>query len=186
MNVFLVAHPIHNQETFQKPLNFVYFIEFYLRLCWLVSLALETISGTNTIHHILEDQSLRIPLWTEVQGWCNPTTFSGTKASGYHSELKFKDDRILAHSRGPRSPDTFWTEVQGWCNPTTFTGAKTSRYILNRSSGMMQSLFILEDQGHWITLGQVPRDDTIPLQHHCSPFQGRSFWTTPSLSQKCS
>ena len=28
---------------------------------------------------------------------------------------------------------------------------------------MIQSYFILEDRGHRITLGQMPRDDTIPL-----------------------
>ena len=113
-------------------------------------------------YHILGDQSLQIPFWTKVQGWCNPTTFSGTEVTGS---------------------------------------------ILDRCPRMIQSLFILEDRSHritsgqmsWydtiplilegrgprITLGQVPRDDTIPLQHHYSPFQGRSFRTTPTLSQKC-
>ena len=57
---------------------------------------------------------------------------------------------------------------------------------MDRCPRMIQSLFILEDRGHRITLGQVPRDDTIPLQHHHSPFRGRSFRTTPSLSRKCS
>ena len=36
-----------------------------------------------------------------------------------------------------------------------------------------------------MTLGQVSQDDTIPLQHHYCPFQGRSFQTTPILSRKC-
>ena len=56
MNVFHVLPKVHNQETFQKPLNFVYFIEFYLRLCWLVSLALETISGTNIFGAVVGDE----------------------------------------------------------------------------------------------------------------------------------
>ena len=51
---------------------------------------------------------------------------------------------------------------------------------------MIQSLFILKDRGLRITLGKIPRDDTIPLQHHYSPFRGRSFLTTPILSRKCS
>jgi len=36
-------------RNISETLNLVYFIEFYLRLCWLVSLALETISGTNSM-----------------------------------------------------------------------------------------------------------------------------------------
>ena len=73
----------------------------------------------------------------------------------------------------------------------------------------MQSHHILEDRSHRITLeqmfrddtilllsrrhksmdhfiGQMSRDDTLRLQHHCSPFWGRSFRTTPSLSRKYS
>ena len=38
---------VYNQENTSETLNLVCFIEFYLRLCWLVSLALETIYGTN-------------------------------------------------------------------------------------------------------------------------------------------
>ena len=79
------------------------------------------------------------------------------------SEPKFKDDTILPHSRGPRSPDTFWTEVQGWCNPTTFMKTEVTGSILDRCPRMIQSLFILEDRGHWITFGQMSRDDTIPI-----------------------
>ena len=79
-----------------------------------------------------------------------------------HSEPKFKDDTILPHSRGPRSPDTFWTEVQGWCNPTTFTGAKTSGYILNRSSGMMQSHHIHGGRDLQIHFELKFKDDAIP------------------------
>ena len=44
------------KKTFQKPLKFVYFIEFYLRFCWLVSLALETISGTNIFGAVVGDE----------------------------------------------------------------------------------------------------------------------------------
>ena len=51
---------------------------------------------------------------------------------------------------------------------------------------MIQSLFFLRDISLRITLGQMSRDDTLPLQHHYSPFRGRSFQTTPSLSRKCS
>ena len=58
------------KKKFQKPLNFVYFIEFYLRLCRLVSLALETISGTNT-PHIKDVESI-------VQ-WCSATMPDRTK-----------------------------------------------------------------------------------------------------------
>ena len=50
---------------------------------------------------------------------------------------------------------------------------------------MIQSHHILKDRSHQITLVQLPKDDTIPLQHHYSPFWGRYFRTTPSLSQKC-
>ena len=32
----------------------------------------------------------------------------------------------------------------------------------------------------------MSKDDTLPLQHHCSLFRGRSFRTTPILSRKCS
>ena len=49
MSVIPVGHPIHNQENTSETLNLFHFIKFCLRLCWLVSLALETISGTNTI-----------------------------------------------------------------------------------------------------------------------------------------
>ena len=103
-------------------------------------------------YQILGDWILQIPFWTEVQGWCNPTTFSGTEASRYLSELNFKDDAILPHSWGPKPPDTFlnrssrmmqschilrdrslhipfWTEVQGWCSPATFSGTEAFRYL---------------------------------------------------------
>ena len=145
--------------------------------------------------------------WTEVQGWCNPPLSRGRDLRIHfelrfrddaihpfhrgrdlriHFEPKFKDDAIPPHSWGPRPSDTFWTEVQGWCNPTTFMKTEVTRSILDRCPRMIQSLFILEDQGHRITFGQMSRDDTIPLQHHYSPFQGRSFRATPSLSRKCS
>ena len=149
-------------------------------------------------HRILGDRSLRIPFWTEVQGWCNPTTFSRTEITGsvlnwssgmiqshrileYRShriryEQTFKDDTILPHSWGPRPSDTFWTEVQGWCNPTTFTGAETFGYILNRSSKMMQSHHIHEDRSHRIYFGQMSQDDAIPL-HSWGPKSPDHFRT---------
>ena len=40
---------------------------------------------------------------------------------------------------------------------------------------MIQSLFILKDRGLWITLGKVPRDDTIPLQITTPPFEEGLF-----------
>ena len=58
--------------------------------------------------------------------------------------------------------------------------------LLDLGPRMMQSCFFLGDISLRITLGQVSKDDTIPLQHHCSPFWGRSFRTTPSLSRKYS
>ena len=122
--------------------------------------------------------------WTEFQGWYNPTTFLMTKFHRIHSEPKFKDDTILPHSRWPKSQDHFRESAQGWYNPTSFLKAEVSESLLDICPKMIQSLFILKDRGLQITLGQVPRDDTIPLQHHYSPFRGRSFRTTPILSQK--
>ena len=48
-----------------ETLNLVCFIEFYLRLCWLVSLALETISGTNTMHYL----KTHLMIEFEFQNW---------------------------------------------------------------------------------------------------------------------
>ena len=150
-------------------------------------------------YHILGDQSLRIPFWTEVQGWCNPATFSGTEASGYLSEPRFKDDAILPHSRGPKPPYTFlnrssrmmqsfhilrdrslripfWTEVQGWCNPTTFSRTEASGYILNKSSRMIQSYHILEYRIHRSHSEQNFKHDTI-LPHSRVPKSLDPFWT---------
>ena len=79
--------------------------------------------------------------WTEVQGWYNPTTFWMTKVHWIRSEPKFKDDTILPHSWWP----------------------KFTRSILNRSSRVIQSFFILDDRGHRITSGHMSWDDTIPL-----------------------
>ena len=78
--------------------------------------------------------------WTEVQGWCNPTTFTGAETSRY----------IL--NRG-----------LGMMQSTTFMGAETSGYILNRISGMMQSHHIHKNQNHRIYFGQMSQDDTMPL-----------------------
>ena len=120
----------------------------------------------DAIHHFHEGQDLRI-----------------------HFEPKFRDDAILPHSRGLRPLDTFWTEVQGWCNPTTFMKTEVTGSILDRCPRMIQSLFILEDQGHRITLGQMPRDDTIPPHsrgpkspdHFRTSAQG--WYNTTSLSR---
>ena len=114
-------------------------------------------------YHILKDQGHQIYYW---------------QMSLY--------DTIPLHSRRPRSPDHFREGSQGWYNPIMFSMTEVTGSIMDRCTGMIQSLFILEDQGLRITLGKVSRDDTIPLQHHYSPFRGRSFLTTPSLSQKCS
>ena len=97
-----------------------------------------------------------------------------------------QDDAIPLHYRRPRYLDHFRVSAQGWYNPTMFSRTKVTRSIVDRCPRMIQSLFILEDRGLRITLGQMPRDDTIPLQHHYSPFQGRSVRTTPGLSRKCS
>ena len=40
---------------------------------------------------------------------------------------------------------------------------------------MIQSHHVLDDWGHQIYYGQMSRDDTIPLQHHYSPFRGRTL-----------
>ena len=70
------------KKTFHKPLNFVYFIEFYLRLCWLVSLALETISGTNIFGAVAGDEVEAHFPWDTYQfsslsGGLKPTLFEG-------------------------------------------------------------------------------------------------------------
>ena len=125
-----------------------------------------------------------------------------------HSVQMYQDDTIPQYSRGLNSMDLFWTDVSGWYNLSTFsrtevTGSildrcprminlssfsstEVTESLLDRCRRMIQSLLILEDRGLQITLGQMPRDDTIPLQHHYSPFQGSSFRTTPSVSRKCS
>ena len=110
-----------------------------------------------------------------------------TEVHQIRSESKSKDDTILPPSRwlnftgsvlnrSPRMIQSYHI-LDDW----SYTGS-----ILNQSSRMIQSHHILDDQSLQITLGQVSRDDTIPLQHHYSPFRGRSFWTIPSLSRKCS
>ena len=79
--------------------------------------------------------------------------FHGGRDLRIHFEPKFRDDAIPPHSRGPRPLDTFWTEVKGWCNPTTFLRTKVTESILDKCPRMIQSLFIIEDRGHWITFG---------------------------------
>ena len=56
MSVISVDHQIYNQENISETLNPIYFIDFILRLCWLVSLALETISGKNIFGVIVGDE----------------------------------------------------------------------------------------------------------------------------------
>ena len=56
MGVFPVVHLIYNQENTSETLNLFHFIKFCLRLCWLVSLALETISGTNIFGAVAGDE----------------------------------------------------------------------------------------------------------------------------------
>ena len=124
---------------------------------------LNRISGMMQSHHIHEDRSHRI----------------------YFGQMS-QDDTIPLHSRRPRSPNHFRASAEGWYNPTTFSRTEVTGSIVDRCPGMIQSLFILKDRGLQITLGKMPRDDMIPLQHHYSPFWGRSFRTTPSLSRKCS
>ena len=58
--------------------------------------------------------------------------------------------------------------------------------ILGHKSKDNAILIFHREKFLWITLGLVSRDDTIPLQHHCSPFRGRPFRTRPSLSRKYS
>ena len=136
--------------------------------------------------HLLDDQSSSDLFWTEVQGWYNPATFSMIEFHQIRSKSKFKDYTILPHSRwskftgfvlnrSPRmkqschllddqsSPDPFWTKFQGWYNPTTFSMTKVTGSLLDICPGMIQSLFILEDQGLRIILEHMSWDYTIPL-----------------------
>ena len=106
----------------------------------------------DTIHHFHGGRDLQIHFEPRF-GDDAIHHFHGGQDLRIHFEPKFRDDAILPHSWGPRPPDTF----------------------LDRCPGMIQSLFILENRGLRVTLGQVSRDDTIPLQHLYSPFRGRSF-----------
>ena len=101
-------------------------------------------------YHIHEDWDLRINFELRFRDDAIHH-FHGAWDLLIHFEPKFRDDAIPPHSRGPRPPDTFWTEVQGWCNPTTFMKTKVTGSILYRCPRMIQSLFILDDQGHRIT-----------------------------------
>ena len=56
MSVFPAGSQSYNQEYISETLNPIYFIDFILRLCWLVSLALETISGTNIFGAVSRDE----------------------------------------------------------------------------------------------------------------------------------
>ena len=124
---------------------------------------LNQISRMIQSYHILDDQSYT----GSILNW----------SSRMIQSCHILNDRI--------SPDHFWTYVPRWYNPSSFSKIEVSRSLLDICPRMIQSLFILEDQGLWVTLGQVSRDDTIPVQHHYSPFRRRSFRTTPILSRKC-
>ena len=52
----LLVPKVYNQENTSETLNLFHFIEFCLSVCWLVSLALETISGTNIFGTIAGDE----------------------------------------------------------------------------------------------------------------------------------
>ena len=80
------------------------------------------------------------PFWTEVQGWYNPTTFTGTEISGY----------IL--NRG-----------SGMMQSPTFMGGETSRYIFNWILGMIQSYHFHGGRDLRIHFEPRFRDDAI---HH--------------------
>ena len=68
--VYSLSFPkVYNQENTSETLNLVCFIEFYLRLCWLVSLALETISGTNnTFWNVVPQNSSKAQSQTSEKG----------------------------------------------------------------------------------------------------------------------
>ena len=128
-------------------------------------------------YHFLEDRSH----WIHYGHMSQDDAITGSilnQGSWMIQSYHLLDDRS--------SPNPFWTEFQGWYNPTTFLRTKVTGSIMDICPGMIQSLFILEDQGLRVTFGHVPRYDTIPLQDHYSPFWGRSFRTIPSLSRKCS
>ena len=72
------------------------------------------------------------------------------KVFGSLLDLKSRDDAILPHSRGLKSPNSFWTKVQGRYNATTFSSTKVTGSVLNKISRMIQSYHILEYRSHWI------------------------------------
>ena len=112
-------------------------------------------------HHVLEDRGHQI----------------------YYGQMS-QDDTIPLHSQRPRSSDHFRESNQGWYNRTMFSRTEVTRSIMDRCPRMIQSPSILKDWGLWITLGKMPRDGTIPLQHHYSPFRGRSFPNNTKLVSK--
>ena len=93
MSVFPIGHPIHNQENISETLNPIYFIEFYLRLCWLVSLALETISGTNIFGAVAGDEFEDISslgylsVLLVLRGGLKPTFYKAIFHQSCHSGL---------------------------------------------------------------------------------------------------
>ena len=87
-----------------------------------------------------------------------------------------QDDTIPLHSQRPRSSDHFRASAQGWYNPVMFSRTEVTRSIMDRCPRMIQSLFILEDRGLRITLGKVPKDDTIP-SHSRWPRSPDLLWT---------
>ena len=137
--------------------------------------------GMNTHSWVLESPD---PFWTEVQGWYNPTTFTGTEISGYilnwglgmmqayhfhggwdlriHFEPRFRDDAIH-HFHGADTSRYILNQGSGMMQSTTFMRAETFEYILNRSSGMMQSYHFHEGQDLQIHFEPRFKDDAI---HH--------------------
>ena len=95
----------------------------------------------------------------------------------YYGQMS-RDDTIPLHSRRPRSPDHFRESAQGWYNPVTFSRTEVIESIMDKCLGMIQSLFILKDQGLRVTLGQMSQDDTIPL-HSRGPRPPDHFGNIP-------
>ena len=48
---------VHNQKHIAETLNLSVLLNFILSVCWLVSLALETISGTNIFGAVAGDEA---------------------------------------------------------------------------------------------------------------------------------
>ena len=93
-------------------------------------------------YHTPRDQSLWIPFWTEVQGWCNPTTLSGTEVTGSIMDICLGMIQSL-HSWGPRSPDHFRASAQGWYNPTATSLLPLSGKVFPNHTKLVSKVFEL-------------------------------------------